>query len=48
VTALLEAGRGFISGDPTVIGLAFALGIALPIVFALWSRGGLRSAESAG
>jgi ABC-2 type transport system permease protein len=48
VTALLEAGRGFISGDPTVIGLAFALGIVLPIVFALWSRGGLRRAEAAG
>jgi hypothetical protein len=31
-----------------VIGLAFALGIALPIVFALWSRGGLRRAEAAG
>ena len=48
VTALLEAGRGFISGDPTVIGLAFAVGIVLPILFALWSRGGLRSAEAAG
>jgi ABC-2 type transport system permease protein len=48
VTALLEAGRGFISGDPTVIGLAFALGIGLPILFALWSRGGLRRAEAAG
>jgi len=48
VTALLEAGRGFISGDPTVIGLAFAIAIVLPIVFALWSRGGLRRAEAAG
>jgi ABC-2 type transport system permease protein len=48
VTALLEAARGFISGDPTVIGLAFALGLVLPIVFALWSRGGLRRAEAAG
>jgi ABC-2 type transport system permease protein len=48
VTALLEAGRGFISGDPTVIGVAFAVAILLPIVFALWSRGGLRSAEAAG
>src|ERR1700744_1163652 len=48
VTALLEAGRGFISGDPTVIALAFALGIVLPIVFALLSRGGLRGAEAAG
>ena len=48
VTALLEAGRGFISGDPTVIGLAFAIAIVLPILFALWSRGGLRRAEAAG
>lgn len=48
VTALLEAGRGFISGDPTVVGLAFAIAIVLPILFALWSRGGLRRAEAAG
>jgi ABC-2 type transport system permease protein len=48
VTALLEAGRGFISGDPTVVALAFAIAIVLPIVFALWSRGGLRRAEAAG
>jgi ABC-2 type transport system permease protein len=48
VTALLEAGRGFISGDPTVIALAFTIGLALPIVFALWARGGLRRAEAAG
>jgi ABC-2 type transport system permease protein len=48
ITALLEAGRGFISGDPTVIALAFAVAIALGLLFALWSRGGLRSAEAAG
>jgi ABC-2 type transport system permease protein len=48
VTALLEAGRGFISGDPTVVALAFALAIALPFVFGLWARGGLRRAEAAG
>jgi ABC-2 type transport system permease protein len=48
VTALLETGRGFISGDPTVVALAFAIAIVLPIVFALWSRGGLRRAEAAG
>jgi ABC-2 type transport system permease protein len=48
VTALLEAGRGFISGDPTVIALAFAIGIALSLLFALWARGGLRRAEAAG
>ena len=48
VTALLEAGRGFISGDPTVVALAFAIAIVLPVVFALWARGGLRRAEAAG
>ncbi len=47
-TALLEAGRGFISGEPTVVALAFALAFALPVVFALWARGGLRRAEAAG
>jgi ABC-2 type transport system permease protein len=48
VTALLEAGRGLISGDPTLILLAFGIAIGLGLVFAWWSRGGLRSAEAAG
>jgi len=48
VTALLEAGRGFISGEPTVVALAFLVALVLPILFALWSRGGLRRAEAAG
>jgi ABC-2 type transport system permease protein len=48
VTALLEAGRGFISGDPTVVALAFAMAFALPLLFGLWARGGLRRAEAAG
>jgi ABC-type multidrug transport system permease subunit len=48
VTALLEAGRGFISGEPTVVALAFAVAVALPLLFALWARGGLRRAEAAG
>jgi ABC-2 type transport system permease protein len=48
VTALLEAGRGFISGDPTTIALAFVLGISLPLLFGLWAWGGLRRAEAAG
>jgi ABC-2 type transport system permease protein len=48
VTALLEAGRGFISGEPTVVALAFALAVTLPVLFALWARGGLRRAEAAG
>jgi ABC-type multidrug transport system permease subunit len=46
-TVLLEAGRGFISGDPIKVGLAFAIAAGLGALFALWSRGGLRSAESA-
>jgi ABC-type multidrug transport system permease subunit len=48
VTALIEAGRGFISGDPEVVALAFAIAIGLPLLFALWARGGLRRAEAAG
>lgn len=48
ITALLEAGRGFISGDPVLVAAAFAIGIALSFLFALWARGGLRSAEAAG
>jgi ABC-2 type transport system permease protein len=48
ITALLEAGRGFISGDPTVIALAFAVAVALPLAFGVWARTGLRRAEAAG
>ena len=48
VTALLEAGRGFISGDPVVVALAFAVAVTLPILFALWANGGLKRAEAAG
>jgi ABC-2 type transport system permease protein len=48
LTALLEAGRGFISGDPTVVALSFAIAAVLPVVFAFWARGGLRRAEAAG
>jgi ABC-2 type transport system permease protein len=48
VTALLEAGRGFISGDPAVVAAAFAIALALPLLFALWARTGLRRAEAAG
>jgi ABC-2 type transport system permease protein len=48
VTALLEAGRGFISGDATQVALAFAVAVVLPVLFALWARGGLKRAEAAG
>jgi ABC-2 type transport system permease protein len=45
-TALLETGRGFISGRPTTVGVAFAAAVGLAALFALWARGGLRRAES--
>jgi ABC-2 type transport system permease protein len=48
VTALLEAGRGFISGDPVLVAASFAIGLTLALLFALWAKGGLRSAEAAG
>jgi ABC-2 type transport system permease protein len=47
-TALLEAGRGFISGDPTHVAVAFAAGIGLAALLILWARGGLKRAEAAG
>jgi ABC-2 type transport system permease protein len=45
-TALIQAGRGFISGSPTGVALAFAVAAGLVALFALWARGGLRSAEA--
>ncbi|HYY21743.1 MAG TPA: ABC transporter permease [Thermoleophilaceae bacterium] len=47
VTALLDAGRGFIAGSPTKVALAFALALALSAAFLLWAVRGLRRAESA-
>jgi ABC-2 type transport system permease protein len=47
-TAILEAGRGFISGDPAVVAVAFAAAIGLAALLAIWARGGLRRAEAAG
>ena len=46
-TVLLEAGRGLISGGPVKVALALAIALGLAALFSLWSRGGLRSAESA-
>lgn len=48
VTALLESGRGFVSGDPTLVAAAFAIAAVLPVLFAFWARGGLKRAEAAG
>ncbi|MGH2715408.1 MAG: ABC transporter permease [Thermoleophilaceae bacterium] len=45
VTLVLEAGRGFLAGDPTEVLPAFAVALLLGAVTVLWARGGLRSAE---
>jgi ABC-2 type transport system permease protein len=44
-TLVLEAGRGFLSGDPTKVLPGFGALLLLIAVSALWARGGLRSAE---
>lgn len=48
LTALLEAGRGFISGDRTLTLAAFAIAAGLIVGFATWALRGLRKAEAAG
>jgi hypothetical protein len=45
ITLVLEAGRGFLAGDPTEVLPAFAVALLLGAITVLWARGGLRSAE---
>ncbi|MDX6714836.1 MAG: type transport system permease protein, partial [Baekduia sp.] len=45
VTAIVEAGRGFISGRPAHVALAFGCGVALAAVLMAWAVTGLRRAE---
>jgi ABC-2 type transport system permease protein len=45
-TALLTAGRGFISGEPTHVGIAFAAAAGLVAFFFVWAMRGLRRAEA--
>ena len=47
-TAMLEAARGFISGEPTKVAITAACLAGLFVLTVLWARGGLRSAERAG
>jgi ABC-2 type transport system permease protein len=47
-TAILEASRGFVAGEPTKILLVIACLAVMAVLTALWARGGLRSAEAAG
>ena len=48
VTRVLEAARGFISGEPTEVALAYGTALCLVLFFSLWALRGLRSAERAG
>ena len=48
VTRVLEAARGFISGQPTEVALAYGTALALVLLFSFWALRGLRSAERAG
>lgn len=48
VTALLEAGRGLISGEPTKLAVAAGCLVGLFVLVTGWARGGLHSAERAG
>jgi ABC-2 type transport system permease protein len=45
VTAIMEAGRGFISGDPVDVALAFACGVGLVALLLVWGTTGLRRVE---
>jgi hypothetical protein len=45
VTALVEAGRGFISATPDVVGLAYLSGFALVAAGLAWTLTGLTRAE---
>jgi ABC-2 type transport system permease protein len=48
VTYALEAGRGFLAGDPTHVALGFGLPLAAAVLFSVWALRGLHSAEAAG
>lgn len=48
VTYLLETGRGLVAGDPPHVLGAFALAIALGVLFWTWAFLGLREAEASG
>ena len=45
LTALVESARGFLSGQPDEVALAYLAGLAIVAVFGLWAVRGLRRAE---
>lgn len=48
VTALLEAARGFLAGDPTKVATTAVCLAGMFAVSVIWARAGMRSAERAG
>ena len=48
ITRVMEAVRSLLAGTPSGVGVAFAVGFGLVLVFALWARFNLRYAERAG
>jgi ABC-2 type transport system permease protein len=48
ITALMEAGRGLIAGEPTLTLASFAIAVGLIAGFVVWAIRGLRRAEAAG
>ena len=47
LTAQLEAGRGFLAGDPVSVAVSFAAGFGLVIAFSVWAMRGVRKAAQA-
>jgi len=47
-TAILDASRGFLVGDPQNVAAAFAISAALILALSVWAVFGLRQAEKAG
>jgi ABC-2 type transport system permease protein len=45
LTAVIEAGRGFLSGQPETVGLAYLAGAGLVALGLVWALTGLRRAE---
>jgi ABC-2 type transport system permease protein len=48
ITRVLEAGRGFLAGTPTEVGVAFLAAAGLAALLFFWAVRGLRKAEAAG
>jgi ABC-2 type transport system permease protein len=48
MTFILEAGRGFVAGEPTGAAFAFGVGVSLVLLLVPWALFGLRRAEKAG